>query len=190
MVRALIAFTSGAALVALFGTPMPSVAQEMERKCNPVVDSAGDPVVEPSGGVVAHLGTYPCPPEPVAQVEPAAPPPAPAPLPEEGVVYFDFDKANIRPDAENTIDSIVADIRNRNLSGITVAGYADRAGPPDYNMKLSEQRAQSVASELVKQGIPTRVIQTEAFGETDPAVETPDGVPLEANRRVTIGFKA
>ena len=160
--------------------------------CNPVVDSEGDPVVEAEGAdVVTHESTYPCPPEPepVAQIAPAAPPPEPEPLPESGIVYFDFDEATLRPEGQQLLDSVVQDIRDRELSGITVAGHADTAGPPDYNMQLSERRANTVAAELIQEGIPARVVQTQAFGETDPAVATGDGVPEQANRRVVIDFE-
>jgi outer membrane protein OmpA-like peptidoglycan-associated protein len=190
MLRALIFGSSACAVLALASGPTPGYAQEIGTACNPVVDSAGDPVVqvEAEGDVVVHEGTYPCPqPEPVAQIAPAAPPPEP--LPEGGNVYFDFDQANLRPDAETTLNSMISDIQGRELAGITVAGHADTAGPEDYNMQLSERRANTVAAELVQAGIPARVITTEAFGETQPAVETGDGVPEQANRRVVVDFE-
>ncbi len=68
-------------------------------------------------------------------------------------------------------------------------GYTDTAGPPDYNMQLSQRRANTVAAELVKSGIPAHIVTTEAFGETDLAVQTPDNTPDQANRRATIDFK-
>ena len=80
-------------------------------------------------------------------IEPAAPPPEP--LPESGRVYFDFDRAELTPDAESTLNDIIADIQGRELGGITVAGHTDTAGPPDYNMQLSQRRANNVAAELL-----------------------------------------
>jgi outer membrane protein OmpA-like peptidoglycan-associated protein len=192
MVRALIFGSSAFAVLALASGPTPGYAQEMATMCNPVVDSEGDPVVqnEAGGDVVVHTSTYPCPqPEPVAQIAPAAPPPEPEPLPEGGNVYFDFDQATLRPDAETALNSMVSDIQGRQLAGITVVGHADRAGPEEYNMQLSERRSNTVAAELVAAGIPAQVIATEWFGETQPAVPTADGVPEQANRRVVVDFE-
>ena len=56
-------------------------------------------------------------------------------------------------------------------------------------MGLSEKRAETVATELVQAGIPAEIIITEAFGETDLAVPTPDNTPDQANRRVVIDFE-
>jgi outer membrane protein OmpA-like peptidoglycan-associated protein len=160
------------------------------RLCSVLVDVTDKPVLRITGDApVNTLHTYDCPEVvPVAQVAPAAPPP-PAPLPAQGVIYFDFDKANLNPTAEKTLNSIIADIKGRELGGITVSGFTDTAGPADYNMKLSQRRANTVAADLVKAGIPASIITTEAFGQTHLAVETPDNTPKQANRRATIDFK-
>jgi OOP family OmpA-OmpF porin len=159
--------------------------------CNPVLAGDRQPVHVAGGELVAHAGTYDCPPPPqvvaaVPQVEPAAPPPEP--LPWGGIVYFDLDSAEIREDAETTLAAMVADIRGRELTGITVAGYTDTSGSANYNEALSERRAEAVASWLAAEGVSARVIAMEAFGETRPAVPTDDGVALEANRRVVVDF--
>jgi outer membrane protein OmpA-like peptidoglycan-associated protein len=154
------------------------------RRCNVVMETDGDPVRQiPGDAPVIQNDTFDCP--EVAAVEPAAP----APLPEAGVIYFDFDKYNLRPDAQAALDDIIFDIRDRQLDGIISAGHTDTAGPPDYNMGLSEKRAETVATELVQAGIPAQIITTEAFGETDLAVPTPDNTPDQANRRVVIDFE-
>lgn len=192
MLRKVLFCSSAVALVAVWAAgETPGVAQEAQL-CNPVIDSAGNPVVESTGGVVTHSGTFECPVETaevtrvVTEVEPAAPPPEP--LPEGGVVFFEFDVAELDEEARTTLRNIIGDIQDRDLQGITVAGHADRAGPDDYNMQLSDRRSQNVAAELVKAGIPARVIETEAYGETQPAVPTEDGVPLQANRRAEVDF--
>ena len=192
MFRTILTCSSAAALVAAWaGAPAPTSAQEV-RLCNPVLDGNGEPVLETGGGVVTHNDTYECP--EVAQVErvveeEVAPAAGPEPLPEGGVVYFPFDVAELTTEAEQTIGTIIADIKDRELPGITVEGHTDTAGPNDYNMQLSQRRAQNVAAELIKSGIPARVIETEALGENDLAVQTEDGVPLQENRRATIDFR-
>jgi outer membrane protein OmpA-like peptidoglycan-associated protein len=154
-----------------------------ERRCNVVMDTDREPVVQtPGDAPVIHLQTHDCP--EVAAVEPAAP----APLPEAGVIYFDFDKYNLRPDAQAALDDMIFDIKDRQLGGIISAGHTDTAGPPPYNMELSQRRADTVAEALIKAGIPAQIITTEAFGETDLAVPTPDNTPDQANRRVVVDF--
>jgi outer membrane protein OmpA-like peptidoglycan-associated protein len=154
-----------------------------DRICNVVVDTNRNPVIQ-NNGVVIQNQTADCP-EVVAMVEPAAPP---APLPASGLLLFDFDKYDLNTDAQAALDDIVFDIKDRELGGIMVGGHTDTAGPPDYNMTLSQQRANTVATELIKNGIPARIVTTEAFGETDLAVPTPDNTPDQANRRVTVDF--
>jgi outer membrane protein OmpA-like peptidoglycan-associated protein len=154
------------------------------RRCNVVMDSNGDPVVQtPGDAPVIQNQTFDCP--EVAAVEPAAPPAA---LPASGVIFFDFDKYNLRPDAQAALDDMIFDIKDRDLGGIISNGHTDTAGPPEYNMGLSQRRADTVAEALIKAGIPAQIITTEAFGETDLAVPTPENTPLQANRRVVVDF--
>jgi OmpA-OmpF porin, OOP family len=202
MFRLTITCSAAVAVLALVvGGSRPSLAQEEmsgmfgsgpDRVCSVLIDTAGNTVFEKGNPTepVYTLHTYDCPEamaQPVAQIAPAAPPPEP--LPASGVVYFAFDKADLTPNAESTLNSIIADIKDRDLGGITVGGHTDTAGPPDYNMQLSQRRANTVAAELVKAGIPAHIVTTEAFGETDLAVQTPDNTPDQANRRATIDFK-
>ncbi len=182
-----------AGLALMLGVVQPAAAQEVvmvgggpERMCNPVIQKDRSPVHDTRQDIVQQKGTYSCPePEPVPVVEPAAPPP----LPERGVIYFDFDKAELNPEAQAVLDDIIFDIKDRSLGGIIVQGHTDTAGPAEYNMKLSQARANTVAQELIKAGIPAEIVTTEAYGETQLAVPTPDGVPDAANRRVVIDFK-
>ena len=69
-------------------------------------------------------------------------------------------------------------------------GHTDTAGPADYNMELSQERANTVAEALVQAGIPAQIVTTEAWGFTDLAVQTPPETPLQANRRVVMDFSA
>jgi outer membrane protein OmpA-like peptidoglycan-associated protein len=156
------------------------------RLCNVVRETDGDPVAQiPKDAPVTQNDTFECP-EQIAAVEPAAPP---MPLPEQGRIYFAFDKYDLTPEAQAALEDVIFDIRDRELSGIVSAGHTDTAGPPDYNMGLSERRAETVATELVQAGIPADIIVTEWFGETQLAVPTPDDTPEQANRRVEIDFE-
>lgn len=172
--------------VALAQENVPMAGEGESRLCNPVVDNRRDAVDNSSAtsGVVVHSGTYDCP-EEMAAVEPAAPPP---PLPDAGLIYFNFDKSDLNDEATANLDAIIADIKDRELGGIEVSGYTDTAGPAEYNMGLSERRAETVARTMIDAGIPASIVTTKWFGENELAVQTPDNTPDQANRRATIDF--
>lgn len=122
--------------------------------------------------------------ETVAVIEPAAQPKTLA----EYELHFEFDSANIEPSAGNTIDRIANEIQQFNPNEVTVQGHADKAGPSDYNIGLSKERALAVSQALTSHGVQNRVLDPKAYGESKPAVQTPDGVPLRENRRVVVEF--
>jgi len=126
-------------------------------------------------------------------------PPAPEPEPETRLVigeelartilYFDFDKSQITDDSATKIDNFVEQMKGLQDVVVFVEGHADRAGPNGYNVDLSERRAEQVRQQLIQEGITVgdlEELKTAAKGEEDPAVQTPDGVPEQANRRVEI----
>jgi outer membrane protein OmpA-like peptidoglycan-associated protein len=69
---------------------------------------------------------------------------------------------------------------------IEVNGYTDTSGKPQYNQRLSVRRAQVVAAELAKDGVPQSAITIQGFGETHLLVSTGPGVREPQNRRVEI----
>jgi outer membrane protein OmpA-like peptidoglycan-associated protein len=75
------------------------------------------------------------------------------------------------------------------VTRIEVSGYADLTGTHAYNVALSQRRADSVAAELVSDGVPKDEIVTQAFGDTNPLVPTAEGVREPQNRRVEIVLK-
>jgi outer membrane protein OmpA-like peptidoglycan-associated protein len=111
------------------------------------------------------------------------------PVVAEYVIYFDHDRSNIRESEEATLARVASELRKYQPYEVTIQGFADRSGSADYNLALSQRRAQSVSSALTEVGIPNRVMDKEAYGESHPAVPTPDGVRLEENRRVVIQFR-
>lgn len=106
--------------------------------------------------------------------------------PEPFIVYFAFDKSDLDADAHQTIDDAVATAQREGIIEFSVTGHADRAGPEDYNVRLSLRRANAVADALASRGILPQNISVAGRGEADNAVPTADGVPEAANRRVEI----
>jgi OOP family OmpA-OmpF porin len=127
---------------------------------------------------------------PAPMAAPPAPPPAPAPAPAPArnyIVFFDFDRADLKSDAQTVVRQAASGFKNsQGVTRIEATGHADRSGTPAYNMKLSQRRAEAVRAELVAQGVPANAITISAKGETQPLVQTADGVREPQNRRVEI----
>ena len=126
----------------------------------------------------------PPPPPPVPEAVAPPPPPAPGPF----IVFFDWDKSDITPEAASILDNVAGQYAATGQASVTLAGHADKSGSDQYNVGLSERRAASVRDYLTGKSVPMGVITSEAFGEARPLVETADGVREPQNRRVEINF--
>ena len=104
------------------------------------------------------------------------------------LVFFDWSKADLTDRARQIIGE-AASARGQGVTRIEVNGFTDRSGPADYNMGLSQRRANAVAAELVRRGVPRNEIVTRGFGEENNLVPTADGVREPQNRRVEIILK-
>jgi hypothetical protein len=101
-------------------------------------------------------------------------------------VFFGFDQATLTPDAKRVVADAAAEFQRSGAARITTTGHTDTSGSAEYNMRLSQRRADAVARELVRLGVPQGVITTVARGESDLLVPTKDGVREPRNRRVEI----
>lgn len=106
------------------------------------------------------------------------------------IVYFDWDGSNLSPEAipilENAASAYLSACQG---AIIKIAGHTDRSGSADYNIGLSERRANSAESYLEEQRLRSGTMRIEAFGESQNRVPTKDGVRNPQNRRVEITFE-
>jgi iron complex outermembrane receptor protein len=119
------------------------------------------------------------------------PPPvvAPAPsVPKSYLVFFDFNKSDLTPQAVTIVNQAAANAGPAKVTQLTVTGHTDTVGSDAYNMRLSRRRAESVAAQLEKDGIPSSEISIVAKGKRDLLVPTADGVKEPQNRRVQIVY--
>jgi outer membrane protein OmpA-like peptidoglycan-associated protein len=131
----------------------------------------------------------PPPPPPPPPAEPAPPPPPPPPaVPGPFIVFFDWDKSDITPEAASILDNAAAAYQETGQASVMLAGHADKSGSDQYNVGLSQRRADAAKAYLAGKGVPDTAISTEAFGESRPLVDTADGVREPQNRRVEITF--
>jgi outer membrane protein OmpA-like peptidoglycan-associated protein len=113
-------------------------------------------------------------------------PPVVAPPVMNYTVYFSFDSWTLTGEQLTTLQLAIATARAGGQSRITIVGHADTSGSAGYNEMLSAKRANVVAETLVVMGARREAIQTSGVGETDLAVQTPDGVKEAKNRRAVV----
>lgn len=107
-------------------------------------------------------------------------------------ILFDFDKATLRPAAETALTKIAEVIQSSKTPEVKIEGYTDSKGADDYNLRLSERRATTVAVWLTKHKINGGIISTMGKGEANPVAPNakPDGTDnpegRQKNRRVEI----
>ena len=101
------------------------------------------------------------------------------------IIYYEFNKGQ-SAETRNTINRILDVGEFCNVDNIRVVGHTDTSGSAAYNLALSKRRAADAREELVRQGINQRVISSEGKGETEPFVETGDGVKEQLNRRTEV----
>jgi len=127
--------------------------------------------------------------EPVSEVQvPAVRTAAPAktevaPVEESFMVFFDFDKSTLTPEAKNIIAAAAKKFMAGGFARIVVTGHTDTVGTKAYNQKLSERRAQAVEAELGKLGVGAANIKAAGAGENSLLVPTTEGVREAQNRR-------
>jgi peptidoglycan-associated lipoprotein len=109
----------------------------------------------------------------------AAPPPPPPPQPtgptddelflqEVKDAYFDFNKADIRPDARESLGKTADFLRNHPQIKATIEGHCDERGSTEYNLVLGDRRAAAVKNYLVQLGISADRLNTVSFGKEKP----------------------
>jgi peptidoglycan-associated lipoprotein len=85
-----------------------------------------------------------------------------------GIVYFDFDKSNIKPEFEDTIKANAKMLLDSPNMRVTIEGHCDERGTNEYNLALGQRRAESVRRALVAAGVPAARLSTVSFGEERP----------------------
>jgi iron complex outermembrane receptor protein len=113
----------------------------------------------------------------------------PATMARSYMVFFDFNKSDLTPQATAIVDTAAKNAGPSKATELVVTGHTDTVGSDAYNMRLSRRRAESVAAELEKQGIKSSEIEIVAKGKHDLLVPTGDGVREPQNRRVTIVYE-
>ncbi|HZD94282.1 MAG TPA: peptidoglycan-associated lipoprotein Pal, partial [Candidatus Sulfotelmatobacter sp.] len=162
------------------------------------VDPSGSQTVSPTETTTYHLvakgagGTQ----EATAQVSVAAPPtptPTPAPTPppvtDEQLfaqsvkdIYFDYDSANIRPDAQQSLAQAAQLIKQKGWK-VQIEGNCDERGSTEYNLALGEHRADAARQILAQAGVSPDSLKTISYGKEKPQCTESNEECWQKNRR-------
>ena len=157
------------------------------------VDASGCPIDSDGDGVCDGIDQCPgtargltvdakgCPPPP-------PPPPAYIPAPKQELVlekvFFETNSAKLLPASSETLDKVAASLIANPDVKIQVAGHTDNTGSAKYNLKLSDQRANTVMRYLVSKGVNPAMLTAKGYGLTEPIADNKTKEGRAQNRRV------
>lgn len=108
----------------------------------------------------------------------------------ENAVRFDTNKSTLTAAAQANLDKLVAVFNEYPDTDIKIYGYTDNTGKEDYNLKLSEERANSVKNYLVGKGLKASRFTTKGMGIADPIADNGTVEGRSKNRRVEFAITA
>ncbi len=116
------------------------------------------------------------------RINPSAPPTVRLP------VFFEFDSAELLPEAEALLDRVGAALVSEDLAEFrfSVEGHTDSVGSVDYNARLSEDRSRAVKAYLITEGVPEDHLAARGHGEKRPAASNDSDIGRQRNRRVEL----
>jgi outer membrane protein OmpA-like peptidoglycan-associated protein len=104
----------------------------------------------------------------------------------DGRILFASDAAQLSEQNRETIARVVTVLKDLGINRVHVDGYADSSGKQQHNNTLSMRRAEAVAREIARQGLPYRNIIIRGFGTAHPVADNATKVGRAQNRRVVI----
>jgi peptidoglycan-associated lipoprotein len=138
-----------------------------------------------------------------ARVTVSIPPPPPPPPPQVTALtddqlfsqnvkdaYFDFDKSNIRPDAEQVLGTDASFLKEHQSIKFTIEGHCDERGSEEYNLGLGDRRATAAKTFLVNAGVSADAISTISYGKSRPVCTDKTEDCWQQNRRAHFQYGA
>jgi peptidoglycan-associated lipoprotein len=104
------------------------------------------------------------------------------------IVFFDYDRADIRADSQSVVAAHAAFLAKNPNQKVRLEGHADERGSREYNIGLGERRGQAVRRALLLQGSAEVQLSTVSYGEERPAAAGSDEQTYQLNRRVEIVY--
>lgn len=134
-----------------------------------------------------------CGPAPVAAPAPEViappPPPPPAPVPQKLCITlkmeFDYNSAVVKPQYHNVIEKVADFLKKHPDTNAVIEGHTDNRGTYDYNIKLSERRADAVRNYMIEKfGIAPERLSSKGYGYTKPIASNKTAAGRQKNRRI------
>jgi len=108
----------------------------------------------------------------------------------EDAIRFNLNKSTLTTQAKANLDKLVPVFKEYAETNIDVFGYTDSTGNPDYNLKLSKERAESVKAYLISKGLVAARLKTSGLGIADPIATNDTDEGRSINRRVEFAITA
>ncbi len=105
-------------------------------------------------------------------------------------ILFDFDSSSLRPDGYENLRKLTQIINEDDDTILMIVGHTDSRGDEDYNLRLSERRAQSASRYMISQGLSSSRIQIVGRGENEPIAENDSDEGRQENRRIEVAIYA
>ena len=109
-------------------------------------------------------------------------------LRQENTIYFDFDRATVRPEFVEVLEAHGTFLRANPSVRVTIEGHTDERGTPEYNIALGERRAQAVVSYLQNLGVSAGQLSTVSYGEEKPVDRSRTETGFAKNRRAVLVY--
>lgn len=109
--------------------------------------------------------------------------------PIRGIVYFDFDKYDIKPEYREVVETNARNLRNSPATKSKIEGHTDSVGSSEYNLALGQRRAESVRKAMVILGVQETQLEAVSYGMERPAVQGNDAGVRAKNRRAEIRYR-
>ena len=103
-----------------------------------------------------------------------------------GDVLFDTGRAELKPGAHRSIEQIAAFLNEHPERHVQIEGFTDSQGPDEYNLELSQRRADAVAMAIMQRGIEAQRVRAMGYGEEFPVASNTDAGSRQLNRRVEV----
>ena len=104
------------------------------------------------------------------------------------IVYFDFDKYDVKPEYRGIVEAHARTLRSSPESKARIEGHTDSIGSSEYNLALGQRRSEAVRKMMVILGVPESQVEAVSFGLERPAVPGSDAASRAKNRRAEIRY--
>lgn len=105
-------------------------------------------------------------------------------------ILFGFDSSTLRPEAQENLEKLSEILGRDDETILMIVGHTDSTGDENYNMRLSERRAQAAANYMISQGLSESRVEIEGRGETEPIADNTTEEGQQENRRVEVAIYA